>query len=49
MILRYSAPINGVLLRLYNWQNISKHVYSLGPVTGYVTLKSKCFKTVDMS
>ena len=27
----------------------AKQVYSIGPVTGYVMSKSKCFKTVDPS
>ena len=34
LILRYNAPINGTFWCVYNWQNLRKHVYSIGPVTG---------------
>ena len=48
MILRYSAPINGHFLCVYNWQNIRRNVYSIGHIKGYVSSTSKCFKTVAM-
>ena len=32
VILYYGAPINGKFGCVYNWQNISKHVYSVAPV-----------------